>query len=56
MLQWFEQKCSPWRSIPAAGRPGTGTASPIGKLVDRDAPDFNTCYEALRHKSNGQEG
>jgi hypothetical protein len=29
---------------------------PIGKLVDRDAPDFNTRYEEIRARAMAQQG
>jgi 2-oxoglutarate ferredoxin oxidoreductase subunit beta len=55
MLQWFQEKCIPVETYRRLASPAPD-CFPTGKLVDRDAPDFNTCYEALRAKATAAKG
>ena len=55
MLGWFRQKCIPVETYRRLADPARD-CFPIGKLVDRDAPDFNACYEALRVKAKTAKG
>jgi 2-oxoglutarate/2-oxoacid ferredoxin oxidoreductase subunit beta len=50
MLRWLQQKCLPVEAYRRLAEPDRD-CFPIGKLVDRDAPDFNSRYEALRAKA-----
>ena len=52
MLDWFKQRGMPverYRKLSAAEQENHFA---IGKLVDRDAPDFNTRYEEIRVRAN----
>jgi len=54
MLDWFRRRGLPverYRKLSAAERKDH---FPIGKLVDRDEPDFNTRYEEIRARAAGQ--
>jgi 2-oxoglutarate ferredoxin oxidoreductase subunit beta len=56
MLHWLRECCLPvdrYGKLSAEERVGR---FPIGKLVDRDAPDFNTRYEEIRARAMGQKG
>jgi 2-oxoglutarate ferredoxin oxidoreductase subunit beta len=56
MLHWLRESCLPvdrYRKLSAEERVGR---FPIGKLVDRDAPDFNTRYEEIRAMAMAQKG
>jgi 2-oxoglutarate ferredoxin oxidoreductase subunit beta len=51
MLQWLAGRAMPverYRMLDDAGR---GNHFPVGTLVDRDAADFNTRYEAVRARA-----
>lgn len=51
MLHWLQEKGLPveaYERLSASEREGCFA---VGKLVDRDAPDFNTSYEAMRRRA-----
>ncbi len=55
MLDWLKEKGLPvdaYRKLSVSQRAGY---FPIGKLVDRDEPDFNSRYEAIRAKANSNQ-
>lgn len=56
MLHWIRERClhvDRYRKLSEEERKGR---FPIGKLVDRDAPDFNTRYEEIRARAMAQQG
>ncbi|MDA8125480.1 MAG: thiamine pyrophosphate-dependent enzyme [Deltaproteobacteria bacterium] len=55
MLHWLKEKCIPVEAYRRLATPGKG-CFPIGKLVDRNDPDFNTRYEALRVLATAKKG
>lgn len=51
MLRWIESRALPverWRELPGDERRGH---FPVGVLAERDEPDFNTRYEAIRARA-----
>ncbi|MDA8124639.1 MAG: thiamine pyrophosphate-dependent enzyme [Deltaproteobacteria bacterium] len=55
MLRWFRQRCVPVESYRLLTDPARD-CFPIGKLVDRDVPDFNARYETFRAKAKAAQG
>ena len=56
MLHWLKEKGLPVEEFNRLSRSAREGYFPVGKLVDRDEPDFNTRYEEIRAQGNGQEG
>jgi 2-oxoglutarate ferredoxin oxidoreductase subunit beta len=55
MLRWLKEKGVPkeeYARLPDAEKEG---CFPIGKLVDRDAPDFNARYEEIKARARGAQ-
>jgi 2-oxoglutarate ferredoxin oxidoreductase subunit beta len=53
MLNWLKEKGVPKETYDRLTDPQKDGYFVIGKLVDRDAPDFNTRYEEIRARAMG---
>jgi 2-oxoglutarate ferredoxin oxidoreductase subunit beta len=53
MLDWFRQRGLPVDRYNKLGVEEKKNHFPIGRLVDRDAPDFTARYEEIRKKAVG---
>ena len=51
MLNWFKEKAVTRDEYEKMNAPEQNNAILIGKLADKDAPDFNTRYEELRQRA-----
>jgi 2-oxoglutarate ferredoxin oxidoreductase subunit beta len=56
MLHWLKEKGLPVEEFNRLSRPAREGYFPVGKLVDRDEPDFNARYEAIRLRATAKKG
>lgn len=56
MLRWIRDRAVPVERYRALAASEQRSLFPIGTLVDRDEPDFNTRYESVRARAGGAQG
>lgn len=56
MLRWLKEKAVPLKTYEQLEEPEKEGCFPVGRLVSRDAPDFNARYEKIRARAKKEVG